>query len=173
MTRIPSCRICHQGQVSYQWQPWGPDESALLFTRPGYHYRSFATLPICGTCKDQIEAGATQIFRYKDTWYLFTAREHTAPVSISLWDGGTGGPINGDGAPDATMICRDRPGGQDHDIVALVEDRELVSLLVRAPYLDAQRRILCEVVQTALHALERYDAATAQHLWRRVLGRAP
>ncbi|NJO84558.1 MAG: hypothetical protein HC828_18495 [Blastochloris sp.] len=164
MTRIPPCRICHQEPASYQWQPWGPNESALLFTRPGYHYRGFATLPVCGACKDQIEAGATQIFRYKNTWYTFCATEHTAPISISLWDGGTTVPLNGPGAPDATMICRDRPGGQDHDIVALVEDRALVSLLVRAPYLDAQRRVLCDIVQTALMALARYDAATAQQL---------
>jgi len=61
------CRICKEHkQGLWAWQPLGPAEAPReTFTVPGYYYRGFPVIPVCGLCKDKIQAGETVQFDYK------------------------------------------------------------------------------------------------------------
>ena len=49
-----SCRFCNR-RAEWAWQPFGPDESAFLFTSLGNHYRGFDVLKVCDYHKERIE----------------------------------------------------------------------------------------------------------------------
>lgn len=67
----PKCSICHLNRSVYLWQPFGPDESPLLFARPGYHYRGFPTVRVCEDCRRRILEGKpvrVELIRKGETW---------------------------------------------------------------------------------------------------------
>lgn len=71
----PKCAICHLKRSDIIWQPFGPDESPLLFVRPGYHYRGFRCVHICSDCEAKIKKGMGVTFRCKDGVYAFSNGE--------------------------------------------------------------------------------------------------
>lgn len=53
------------------WQPFGPDDKIASFTTIGSHYRGFAAIPICDTCKTAVETGTPGvIFTHKRIGYI-------------------------------------------------------------------------------------------------------
>lgn len=157
------CAICKHAGREMTWQPFGPNENPLSFTIPGSHYRGFPAIPVCGFCqREKIEIGETVYFTHKGIEYQFCFRDDTVPHATGLWNGGEAQPINGQGAPDAIMICRDTPSG--HDIVALVEGDRLAELFVKAPRLERSHAALCAALYDAVRELERYDSQTAKRL---------
>ena len=67
---MSKCRSCKTNESVHTWQPFGPDDSILCFTRPGYHYRGFPAIGICEDCKNNVENGNPGvIFTYKKTGY--------------------------------------------------------------------------------------------------------
>ena len=59
------CAICKQYERAWTWQPFGPDDGFLCFTLPGAHYRGFAAIAVCNTCKNLLETGETVTFTHK------------------------------------------------------------------------------------------------------------
>ena len=73
------CVCCKaSGADDWLWQPFGPDESVINFSFAGEHYRGFAALAVCDTCKETIGSGAAVEFTYKRRGYTLADGEITA-----------------------------------------------------------------------------------------------
>lgn len=80
-----NCVFCEEA-AELAWQPFGPDENPLTFTRPGSHYRGFTVIPVCGFCqREKIEMGDMMYFRHRAVNYTFQKGD-PAPVAIELTD---------------------------------------------------------------------------------------
>src|SRR6266516_2410380 len=123
------CQCCHEQEVSYAWQPFGPGKDAnTAFTLPGNHYRGFPVIKVCFACKSAIETGDFPVhFTYKGFRYIARGNE-VKEVKPSFWDGGTSD-LNGLGS--ATMIMKDAPDGSE--LVAMVVDPTFVPSFVALP----------------------------------------
>jgi hypothetical protein len=65
------CRIC-KSLADYAWQPWGPAVEALRagFVLLGSHYRGFPVVPVCESCKRDIEHDDAVRFAVKGRSYV-------------------------------------------------------------------------------------------------------
>jgi hypothetical protein len=73
---VTKCRIC--GAVAnWSWQPFGPAAEAPRsgFTRSGWHYRGFPVVPVCESCKRDIEHDVSVAFAWRGQHYALVGDE--------------------------------------------------------------------------------------------------
>lgn len=79
------CVFC-EAPAEMAWQPFGPDENPLTYTRLGSHYRGFTVIPVCGFCqRERIEAGDLMYFQHRKIEYTFKLGD-AVPVAIQMTD---------------------------------------------------------------------------------------
>lgn len=73
---MTKCRICG-ARSDWSWQPFGPDAEAPRagFTAPGWHYRGFPIVPVCESCKRDIEHDMPVAFTLKGWRYVVEGDE--------------------------------------------------------------------------------------------------
>lgn len=54
----------------WAWQPFGPDQSVMCFSRLGHHYRGFPVVKVTEEQRKTIRAGSRFEFKYKTKRYI-------------------------------------------------------------------------------------------------------
>ena len=68
------CSICHEGERTSNWQPFGPSDNVASFTRLGKHCPGFPSIGVCDKCKLAIERGERVVFTYRGRWHIYQNR---------------------------------------------------------------------------------------------------
>lgn len=66
---MSKCNICRENEATWAWQPFGPNDTPDSFTLPGSHYRGFAVVKVCDSCKVEIQDRKSLYFSYKRRRY--------------------------------------------------------------------------------------------------------